>query len=306
MIKFIIIGFIWSWAMIQGCMGQSLNDLVGAGPTAPTAQNGAGGTPPASVATTVTVPANPKPFSNAYNLVPINREVIFTLVKDAMAQNIDQETSFKLDALPDNASCLKALSEPEIGILTLNEQQTKFSGEVKFCEDGDAKPIMISGTLELMTTIPVLSRAIHFGETIEEKDITTIQLPTRKINKSVITQVSDLIGTQPRNTSLRPQVAISRQQVVRPHDVKKDSFVVISYIKPHMVLTTKGKAMQDGYRGETIRVENIDSQKVIKATIEGVGHVFVDAMPEYLGKAKELESTPSPDQELIKEIKNDH
>ena len=290
MIKYIIVGFLWSLLSLSNSLGQSLNDLVGA-KSPPTVQQGvvpmASPTPP--VAPVVVAP------------VAVNAEVINLMVKETIAQSLNGDIAFKMDPLPGEVSCQTPLKDPEISILTVNDQQTKFSGELKFCAESTAQPVLFQGTLDLVATVPVLSRSVHFGETITEKDLTTLQVSARKVNKQMITQMSELIGTQPRDNTLRPQTPITRRQVIRPHDVKKDSYVTISYIKPHMVLATKGKALKDGYRGEIIPVENLDSKKTIKATIEGMGHVFVDTMPDMQG------ATPpkAPETELLKEISHE-
>jgi len=43
----------------------------------------------------------------------------------------------------------------------------------------------------------------------------------------------------------------------------------------NMVLSTQGKAVQDGAKGEVIRVQNIESNRIVDATVVGSNQVAV-------------------------------
>jgi flagella basal body P-ring formation protein FlgA len=93
----------------------------------------------------------------------------------------------------------------------------------------------------------------------------------------MVTQVSELIGTQVKVASLSANTPVFKRFLERPFDVNKGSTISIAYVHPHMSMTTKGKALENGRRGDVISVKNLDSQKTIQVTIDGAAHGFVEA-----------------------------
>jgi flagella basal body P-ring formation protein FlgA len=43
----------------------------------------------------------------------------------------------------------------------------------------------------------------------------------------------------------------------------------------NMYLSTQGKAVQDGAKGEVIRVQNLESNRIVEATVIGTNQVAV-------------------------------
>lgn len=66
------------------------------------------------------------------------------------------------------------------------------------------------------------------------------------------------------NTVLRPDLMGPLES---PTVVKRNQSVVIRIERPGFLITAVGKAMQDGKAGECIKVRNVDSQRIILATI---------------------------------------
>ena len=62
-----------------------------------------------------------------------------------------------------------------------------------------------------------------------------------------------------------------------PVVVAKGATVTMSYRMPTMALTVAGRALEDGAMGETIRVLNIQSNRVIEAAVASAGLVNVTA-----------------------------
>ncbi|MEM6852774.1 MAG: flagellar basal body P-ring formation chaperone FlgA, partial [Pseudomonadota bacterium] len=68
---------------------------------------------------------------------------------------------------------------------------------------------------------------------------------------------------------------ITSDMVGPPTLVQKNALVVIEYATGPMLLTAKGKALDDGGKGEVVRVMNIDGSKLIQGVVTGADAVSV-------------------------------
>lgn len=67
--------------------------------------------------------------------------------------------------------------------------------------------------------------------------------------------------------------------VAAPIIVKKGDSVRVMYISDGMTLSVKGRAMEDGRVGQTIRLTNVDSNRVLDARITGAGSALIQDLP---------------------------
>ena len=72
---------------------------------------------------------------------------------------------------------------------------------------------------------------------------------------------------------LRPGTPLQASFVQRPILVAKGSLVTIYLKVPRMTLTTKGKALENGSDGDTVRIANTRSKTIIQAEVIGMGKV---------------------------------
>jgi flagella basal body P-ring formation protein FlgA len=76
--------------------------------------------------------------------------------------------------------------------------------------------------------------------------------------------------TLPANTVIQPDMVGPNKPAV---SIKRNETVVIKIEMPGLLVTALGKAMQQGLAGESIKVRNIDSQRIILAKINEDGTV---------------------------------
>ncbi len=136
--------------------------------------------------------------------------------------------------------------------------------------------IRVTGYMFKTAEAPVLVNQVAAGEIIKKDDVKWIKMRTRRLQKDVILDANDLIGKTPRRgRGLRPGTPVRKSEVRRPVLVAKGSLVMIMLRSPGMVLTSQGRALEDGSNGDTIRVSNTRSKTVIDATVMGSNRVFV-------------------------------
>ncbi len=147
----------------------------------------------------------------------------------------------------------------------------RFSARVTI---GNHPPIPLSGTASRMVQIIVAKSEITKGTLISRTD-----LDKKYVKKSGRTQgdktlVKDLIGlsAKRRLPAGRP---VRARDLEAPRLIHKNQLVTILLEAPGLVLRTEGKALGDAARGETVKVLNTQSKRIIHATAKASGLVFV-------------------------------
>ncbi len=139
-----------------------------------------------------------------------------------------------------------------------------------------AQRIRVSGYMFKNTETPVLVNQVAAGEIIKKNNIKWIKMRARRLQKDVILDANDLIGKTPkRGRGIRPGTPVRKSEIRRPVLVAKGSLVTIMLRSPGMILTSQGKALENGSAGDAIRVANTRSKTVVDATVTGSGRVSV-------------------------------
>ena len=117
--------------------------------------------------------------------------------------------------------------------------------------DGDpaAQRIRVTGHVYHMVDMPVLTRAMAPDQIIAAGDIDTIAMRRERLNQDYILAAADLVA------------------------------IVLQL--PAMVITAQGQALDDGALGQTIRVSNTQSKRVLDVRVTGPGNVAL-VMPAAL------------------------
>lgn len=169
-------------------------------------------------------------------------------------------------------------SEPEtvhIGSFDYDPTGGYFSAElVAPSLDNPMKRQIVSGKIERMMKIPVLSTTLQNGDLIGAKDISWISLPAYKVQQNYIMDEAQLIGLTPRRTVM-PGEPLRFTQIIEPVLVERGDKVTITYADGPIQLISEGKALQNGARGDVIRVVNFSSNRTIDANVKSSGQVIV-------------------------------
>lgn len=141
-------------------------------------------------------------------------------------------------------------------------------------DDPAAQRIRITGRLYKMTEVPVLAERIGKDTVITEDHIRWIKMRSRLVQRDIILDAADLIGKTPRR-GVRAGIPVRATEVRRPLLVTKGSLVTMVFNTPFMHLTALGRALDEGAQGQTIRIANMQSNKVVAAVVTGTNKVKV-------------------------------
>jgi flagellar basal body P-ring formation protein FlgA len=141
-------------------------------------------------------------------------------------------------------------------------------------ENSGAQRVTLMGRSFAASAVPVLRRQISAGEVIRQDDVEIIYRRDDLIGRDVLTDIKQVVGRTPVYR-IRPGDLIRMSDTRAPLLVTRSSQIVIRLEYGAMTLTVQGKALDDGARGDVVRVENMQSNKTIEATVAGPDLVTV-------------------------------
>lgn len=126
--------------------------------------------------------------------------------------------------------------------------------------------------VSLLVPIVVAKRNITRGEVFDRSVMTLEKRDLASVYRDFVTDMRQLYGQRARRAVRAGQV-ISLSHAIAPLLVKKGDQVVIRAEAEGIYATTTGEALQDGSKGDSIRVRNLSSGKVITAWVVEKGVV---------------------------------
>lgn len=134
--------------------------------------------------------------------------------------------------------------------------------------------MQVTGIAYAMVEVPVLNRRIKRGEIIERGDLSQVRLRRNILSRNAILESDVIVGKASRRT-LRPGVPLKNSDLRRPIVITKGSLVNIVIRTKNMILTAKGRAIQNGAMGDAVRVKNTRSKTIIDAIVVAPNRVFI-------------------------------
>lgn len=227
------------------------------------------------------------------NWRPVHRRVSVTVTRDAQVIGREEIADHILAALVDKGAdphllvdisnrslrlFVPAGSAAMVGIedIRFDRRTGRFTAIVAApADDPNAKRVRVTGQAHKMVEVPVLTRRLIRGEVIGKGDVTYVAMRADRVQTDVIMNAEDLIGKTARRGALRDGQPIRAADVRRPLLVRKGTLVTMFMRVPNMTLTSKGRALEDGSDGDTIRVSNAQSNTIVETVVTGAQRVSV-------------------------------
>ncbi|MBL8807297.1 MAG: flagellar basal body P-ring formation protein FlgA [Rhodospirillales bacterium] len=141
-----------------------------------------------------------------------------------------------------------------------------------------AQRATIQGRVFATARLPVLRRSIAVGETIRATDIEMAQVREDNARRDLISNPDKLIGLTARQR-LREREPV-REIDVRPATlVARNAHVTIVLQIGNLSLTAQGRAVEEGAKGDTVRVLNTTSNRQIEGVVVAPDTVAVTLGP---------------------------
>jgi flagella basal body P-ring formation protein FlgA len=122
--------------------------------------------------------------------------------------------------------------------------------------------------------VPTLIRRIATGETIARDDIQWQTARADTVARNVLLDLDRIVGKEAKRP-LQPDQPLRAGDIRAPIVVAKGSLVTLVVQSPSMTLTSKGKAMENGALGDSVRIQNTQSKVVVEGEVVSPGTVRV-------------------------------
>lgn len=211
---------------------------------------------------------------------PFPKELLGETLKDALEKEITHEFSrinVQFNA-PRNKFILPKHARPLITVESLNYNQTTglFRANIRLGSDDGRyhTTLPIRGKAEISVMLPVLKHSIARGETVRQDDFSKKNVSSQWLSRDIVLNPEDVIGKVASRT-LSAGVPLLFDQLEKPVLVEKKSLVIITFTLPGLIVTGRGMALEEGKINDMIRVQNIESKKIIEAEVVGVQTVTI-------------------------------
>lgn len=155
------------------------------------------------------------------------------------------------------------------------EIMSSSSFSILFSVDGKpAGNYVVRGKLEAIAEVATAAVMLQKGDVISADKISMERRPLDKFDNPILTK-EQLLGMQ-MDRPLAPGKIIEQKYIVSVPVIKMEEMVKIIARKGELQISTSGVAKAEGRAGETIRVKNISSNKLIYCRVDGPGTVSVE------------------------------
>jgi flagella basal body P-ring formation protein FlgA len=196
------------------------------------------------------------------------------VIEKAKALNIVGE----IDVMFDNPTLEIVLPADRPANFTLNN--FNFEGinkrfKTELVADGFAGPVTmpVMGHIVVRHSVPVLVRRLETGTIISEGDVTWADVTDDHLS-GVATTAEALINHELKHDTDAGQ-PVHEHDVMQPRYVVRGNLVTMKIETPLMTVTAQGRALQDGKLGDTVRVLNTTSNRMVEGSVESDGVVRI-------------------------------
>ncbi len=204
------------------------------------------------------------------------------MIRDAIAAKIKRDTisdKHMAEVVLDTKNIDMALptaKAPELNLENFAYEGTtrNFRADVTVLTPRGAYTMPVKGHVIAKRSVPVLARRLESGTTISDSDLDWIQVAEERLTGDIITEPRQLIGREVRRDT-QEGVLLRGHDVMPQRLVQRGSLVTLKIETPYILITSQGKALQDGAEGDVIRVTNTQSNRTVEGVVTSPGVVEV-------------------------------
>jgi flagella basal body P-ring formation protein FlgA len=207
-----------------------------------------------------------------------SHETIYKAAREYIEQYIKASDEYQIDIVPlDSLLTLPACSKPLEAFTTGDLTKVK-SGRIAVgvrCNSEKKWSIFISAIVKVYYRVAVLTQPVKRGDTITRGHFSIEKREVAKFGDELMTQAEQVENKQALR-SLPAGAILTSRNVAEPKLIKKGDKIIISASQPGFSVRMSGLAMMDGAKGQTIRIKNQNSGRIVNATVIEPGVVSVN------------------------------
>ncbi len=158
--------------------------------------------------------------------------------------------------------------------LDYDAERKRFVARVEAGGEPPAEGLRLAGRVHPTVKVPVVTRRMGRETVIRADDVTMKRVRESDASGDVVTTRDKLVGKAAQRL-LQPGEPVSSNAVGAPIAVENGQTVTLVLRRGGMLLTVRGKAVEEGAIGDTIRVMNTMSNNTVEGTVRRNGTVAV-------------------------------
>lgn len=208
----------------------------------------------------------------------IDHDMISAKLRDALSEhNVYGDYEITLP-VQHHQITLPAQYPPEMEVVRIHYDQSSQRFEAVIAAPSAKNPVQqmhVRGSVDPVIQVPVVRDNLQNGRIIQSRDLEYITIRENEFNQNTVVDAQSLIGMTARRVLIagRP---IRDNDIVAPQMISRGEIVTLALSNGAMNITTQVKALQNGARGDVIRVVNLSSNKTMQARVDSAGRVVVE------------------------------
>ncbi|MBE9606206.1 flagellar basal body P-ring formation protein FlgA [Acetobacteraceae bacterium H6797] len=207
---------------------------------------------------------------------PVAREEVVDIIRaDLLRLGLEEDAEPEFPGFVPPMVPLGAFVQLAAEQVYFDQATNRFSATLVVAADGmTTLRLRIAGRTVRTEPMVVAVRRLTLGEVVAPGDVEVVRVPAGRVRPGVTQALDQVVGQQLRRP-VGPKMPVSLGDIGAPVVVEKNSLVTMTLDAPGLVLTTQGKALEAGGRGQVIAVMNLASRSVVEAVATGPGRVRV-------------------------------
>jgi flagella basal body P-ring formation protein FlgA len=208
----------------------------------------------------------------------LSEEDIAALVRSAVAERLAADPvslDLAFDGLVETVTADASAETPvSLDALSLQSASGRFTARLAVDIGASERMVDVAGRVTETREIPVLVRDVDRRQVIRAADLATQRIDVRRLPKAAVREAGFLVGMAARRP-LRAGDTVAASDVESPRLVLRGQLVTMTYARPGLTLTARGRALADAALGETVAVLNEQSRRTVQGVVTADGSVAV-------------------------------
>ena len=207
----------------------------------------------------------------------IGTQKLSSLLESAL-RNKGVDGNFRIEynsAAPQIILPMDSKTTAKLTALNFNPQKDGFEATFTAASGTpDEKHLTVNGLVHRLVDVPVLKHNLRNGDIIHDTDMEWISVEADTLQPDTLMKAEELVGQTPRRMALAGKM-LRERELQAPELVARGDNVLILFKQGPLLLSAKGRALENGAKNDMIRVVNLGSSRPIDATITASGVVTV-------------------------------
>lgn len=161
-----------------------------------------------------------------------------------------------------------------IARMNLNRSSGYFEAQIEPAANPQGQYVTFNGRIFETVRVPVLVRDVPRGEEIAAGDLELREMSKSELPRETVRNLAEVAGMAARR-SLNAGEPLRASDLERPRLVQRNSMITLVYRSASLNITVRGRSLDDGTRGDIVRILNPRSKRIVEGMVARRDEVIV-------------------------------